>query len=177
MRVRSTWNGSAGARARRVQGWLLCLSSSPAIGPCSCRRGAAEASAHGPRQLAPDVWGAPVPGRRSGSREFWRVASYRASARCETRSWRLPYRLVAARSWPGRCSGSGASRTHAHLGITCPRSRRARRSASSTRDHASASAPRSAPRAPGADESRWTDALPLPACTAPARRRRRSRCG
>ena len=59
-----------GARARRVQGGLLCLGSSPAISPCHGRRGAAEAGAHGARQFEANLRGTP---RSRRSARAWRA--------------------------------------------------------------------------------------------------------
>ncbi len=44
-----------GARARRVQGWLIRVAASSAVPPWRCRRGAAETGPDRARQLAPNL--------------------------------------------------------------------------------------------------------------------------
>ena len=70
-----------GACARRVQGGLLCLDPSPAVGACRCRRSSVKASAHGARQFATDVSGAARPCRvASARRASWSQADCAAYA-------------------------------------------------------------------------------------------------
>ena len=109
-----------GARARRVQGGLLCLAAAPAVGPCRCRRGAAEARPDRPCQFAPDLRGAPRPCRSAGA---WREARSQTDRAADARggagrrqpsAWRSDHDAAGQ----GRPAGArpGGPRLHARRG-------------------------------------------------------------